>query len=260
MDHLRSPFIAVSALICAAACSCNSDDDSTHVQALSPTRVLDLNDVKQNPATYQWLDFRPNVQKLILSGAAETEHVALLWYTVPDGSVGLHLHAKTESVYVIEGTQTDAKGVYPTGTVYFNPPGSGHALMNSSGLFILAYASPPDFANTSAIEEYTPVRIDTAAPDLTSAYAFEQQEPGVRSFGVPLVSAGGMSAQLIELTAPGGEHGYLGNYLLVLRGQCDIDGVVLDAQKLVVAQTVEPRPFAIRAAADSTCLSMGISF
>jgi hypothetical protein len=259
MDNLRSSFIVASVLVCTAACSCNSDSDSTHVRALSPTTVLDLNDVKQNPAAYEWFDFRPNVQKLILSGAAETEHVALLWYTVTDGSVGLHLHSKTESVYVIEGTQTDAKGVYPTGTVYFNPPGSGHALMNSSGFFILAYASPPDFANTSLIEEYTPVRIDTAAPDLMSAHAFEDKEPGVRTFGVPLVSEGGMSGQFIELGA-GGEHGYVGNYLLVLRGQCDIDGVALGVQTLVVAQTVEPRPFQIGASAGSTCLAMGLSF
>jgi hypothetical protein len=257
MKHLR----ASSVLALAVACiGCNSDADSTHVQALSSKTVLDLNDVKQNPAAYGWVDFRPNVQKLILSGAAETEHVALLWYTVTDGSVGLHFHAKTESVYVIEGTQTDAKGVYPTGTVYFNPPGSGHALMNSSGFFILAYASPPDFASTSSIEEYTPVRIDTAAPDFMTTSAFEQKQAGVRAFAVPLVSAGGLSGEFIELTRPGGGHAYVGNYLLVLRGRCDIDGVALGPQMLVVAPTVEPQPFAVAASEGSSCLAMGISF
>lgn len=259
MDPLRASFIVASTLASAVGLGCNSGADSTRVQALSSNIVLDLEDVKQSPAAYAWIDFRPNVQKLILSGAAETEHVALLWYTVRDGSVGLHYHSKTESVYVIEGTQTDAKGVYPTGTVYFNPPGSGHSLMNSSGFFILAYASPPDFANTSSIEEYTPVRIDTAAPDLTSAYAFEQRQPGIRAFGIPLVSAGGMSGELMELTGPG-DAVYVGNYLLVLRGQCDIDGAVLGAQMLVVAQTVEPQPFKVGAPEGSSCLSMGISF
>ena len=62
------------------------------------------------------MDFRPNVQKLILAGAPETEHIAILWYTVTDGGVGLHYHAKTESVYVIDGTQTDAKGFVTTYT------------------------------------------------------------------------------------------------------------------------------------------------
>lgn len=100
---------------------------------LAASTVIDLNNVKVNPSSYSWFDFRPNVKKLILAGAAETEHIAVLWYTVTDGAVGLHYHSKTESVYVIDGTQTDAKGVYPTDTVYFNPPGSGHEIMKSSG-------------------------------------------------------------------------------------------------------------------------------
>jgi len=118
---------------------------------LSSATVLDLNDLKANPTPYSWFDFKPNVEKLILAGAADSQHVAILWYTTPDGGVGLHYHAKTESVYVIDGTQTDAKGVYPTGTVYFNPPGSGHQITNSTGFFILAYAAPPDFTSTSLI-------------------------------------------------------------------------------------------------------------
>ena len=46
-----------------------------------------------------WCQFRPNLNKLILSGAADTEHVSILYYPVEDGSVGLHYHSKTESVY-----------------------------------------------------------------------------------------------------------------------------------------------------------------
>ena len=43
------------------------------------------------------------MKKLVLAGVPESEHVAILWYTITDGAVGLHYHAKTESVYVIEG-------------------------------------------------------------------------------------------------------------------------------------------------------------
>lgn len=46
-----------------------------------------------------WCQFRPNLNKLILSGAAETEHIAILWYPIANGSVGLHYHGKTEPVY-----------------------------------------------------------------------------------------------------------------------------------------------------------------
>jgi hypothetical protein len=254
MHHLRAASFWV------ALCSCTTGNDSTDIQSLSTKTVLHLVDVKTNPTSYEWFDFRPNVKKLILSGAAETEHVAILWYTVADGSVGLHFHSKTESVYVIEGTQTDAKGVYPTGTVYFNPPGSGHAISDSSGFFILAYASPPDFGNTASIEEYTPLRIDTRDPELRTKYTFEPLGAGVRAFQAPLDSGGGMSGALMELTASEAAHDYVGNYLLVLEGPCDIDGAVLEAQQLVVAKTIEPQQFRLSAVGQSACLALGVSF
>lgn len=69
-------------------------------------KVVDLTALTKNPNAYEWFDFRPKLRKLILAGGADSEHIALLWYTVNDGRVGLHRHAKTESVYVIKGTQT----------------------------------------------------------------------------------------------------------------------------------------------------------
>jgi len=226
---------------------------------LAASTVLDVNDVKTNPEPYAWFDFRPNVKKLILAGAAETEHIAILWYTVADGGVGLHYHSKTESVYVIDGTQTDAKGVYTNGTVYFNPPGSGHQITNSSGFFILAYAAPPDFVNTGLIEEYTPVRIDTSAADLTTTYDFVEQAAGVQTYAVPLVEAGGLSSQLLETTSAT-PLAYEGNYLLVLKGSCDVEGVTLAPGMLVVAKALEPQPYAVSASTGNTCLALGVSF
>jgi ChrR-like protein with cupin domain len=270
MNYLHKLPILVSLLVGAAACG--SDDDSTDMtqtpevpdgidmEGLSTKTELDLADVKANPDAYDWFDFRPNVLKLILSGAAETEHVAILWYTVTDGAVGLHYHSKTESVYVIDGTQTDAKGVYPTGTVYFNPPGSGHQIMNSSGFFVLAYASPPDFMSTDLIGEYTPVRIDTADPDLMSGYPLVEDEPGMRAFDVPLDSEGGMSGKFIELTSGDLEYRYEGNYVLVLEGSCDIEGKAFGAQMLVVAKELAPEAFDVAATEGSSCLAMGVSF
>jgi hypothetical protein len=178
---------------------------------------------------------------------------------VPDGGVNLHYHAKTESVYVIDGTQTDAKGVYPTGTVYFNPPGSGHQITNSSGFFILAYASPPDFANTDQIGEYMPVRIDAADPELTEVYTFEEEERGVRIFNPALDGMGGLSAEFLEITSSG-KYVFEGNYLLVLEGSCDIQGVACAKNTLVVAETLEPESYAVTASGDSSCLALGVSF
>src|SRR3954452_14402017 len=143
MNSFWASCIVVCGLVGASACS--STDDPVQPKELSTATAFDLADVKANPGSYEFMDFKTNVKKLILAGAPETEHIAILWYTVTDGGVGLHYHAKTESVYVIDGTQTDAKGTYPTGTVYFNPPGSGHQITDSSGFFVLAYAAPPHF-------------------------------------------------------------------------------------------------------------------
>jgi ChrR Cupin-like domain len=227
--------------------------------ALASFTVLNVNELKNDPERYDWFDFRPNVQKLILAGEAETEHIAILWYTVADGGVGLHYHSKTESVYVIDGTQTDAKGVYENGTVYFNPPGSGHQITDSSGFFILAYAAPPDFASTALIGEYSPVRIDTTASDLTTAYDFVERADGVLSHRVPLAEEGGLSAELLSTTSST-PYTLEGNYLLVLEGSCDIEGVTFEQGTLVVARGVAPQAYSVNAAENATCLTLHVSF
>jgi hypothetical protein len=226
---------------------------------LSQSTILDLKDLQANPSDYDFFTFRPNLEKLILSGDAATEHISILWYTIPDGTVGLHYHAMTESVYTIEGTQADAKGVYPTGSLYFNPPGSGHEVTDSTGFFILAYASPPDFANTDLIEEYTPVQINTADPDLVTRYPFEPRQDGVSVYTIPLDLEGGIRSEFIQSTATQ-SYGYDGNYVLVLRGHCTIDGTTFGADTLVVATTIETQSYEISAAEGSTCLALGLAF
>ncbi len=243
--------------------ACGSDDaakgTTTPSAALEASTVLDLSDVKTNPEDYEWFDFRPNVQKLILAGAAESEHIAILWYTVADGAVGLHYHAQTESVYVVDGTQTDAKGVYDTGSVYFNPPGSGHEIKDSSGFFLLSYAAPPDFMATDQIGEYTPIRLDTEDSNLTRDYPFDEQSDGVGVFSVPLDSSGGLSAELIHIDAPG-SYDFEGNYLLVLEGSCDVEGRTFSEDWLVVTRSVETEQYRASASGAGPCLLLGVSF
>jgi hypothetical protein len=242
-----------------ALSGCAGDEEDPPVPNPNAPLVLDLDDLKENPDGYEWFDFRPNVLKLILAGAAETEHIAILWYTVEDGAVGLHYHSKTESVYVIDGQQTDGKGSYPTGTVYFNPPGSGHEISDSSGFFLLAYSAPPDFMATDQIEAYEPVTIDTTVDDMTSEHPFEEEQTDVRKFEVPLVEDGGLGAAFIE-TSSTDEYTYTGNYLLVLDGDCTIDGITYDADTLVVQKELEPAPFVVSGSSDFTCLALGLSF
>ncbi|MDX2216326.1 MAG: cupin domain-containing protein [Oculatellaceae cyanobacterium bins.114] len=226
---------------------------------LSNSTIVDLNDLTANPENYDFFNFRPNLEKLILSGAADTQHISILWYTVPDGRVGLHYHAMTESVYAIDGTQTDAKGVYPTGSLYFNPPGSGHEISNSTGFFILAYAAPPDFANTALIQDYTPVQINTAAPDLETLYPFETVQDGVSVYNISLDPQGGMSSKFVQTTSSQ-PYEYIGNYLLVLRGVCTINGTSFGENMLVVATTIETQSYNVSASESNSCLALGLSF
>jgi hypothetical protein len=257
MNSFRASSIVVCGLICSTACS--SSDEPSKPKELTSAVAYDLDDIKTNPEQYDWFDFRPNIKKLILAGVAESQHIAILWYTVTDGGVALHYHAETESVYVIDGTQTDAKGSYPTGSVYFNPPGSGHQVTDSTGFFVLSYAAPPDFASTDLIGEYEPVRIDTTDPDLTGTYPFVEQKAGVKTFAVPLDSEGGLSAEFVETSSADG-YAFTGNYLLVLKGSCDIEGLGFGEQKLIVTKTVEPQPLDVAATKGNTCLAMGVSF
>lgn len=239
--------------------STSSTDLQQNAPSLSRSTIVDLQDLKTNPKHYDFFTFRPNLAKLILSGTAATRHISILWYTLPNGSVRLHYHSMTESVYTINGTQTDAKGVYPTGPLYFNPPGSGHAISDSTGFFILAYASPPDFKKTDLIKDYTPMHINTAAPDLEARYPFKQQQDDVWVYHVPLDPQGGMRCEFIKSTSSKG-YTYTGNYLLVLRGSCHIDGTTFNDDKLVVATTIEPQSYDVSAAKDSSCLLLGVSF
>ncbi|PSN12622.1 hypothetical protein C7293_19370 [filamentous cyanobacterium CCT1] len=226
---------------------------------LGHSTIVDLNQLTANPSNYDFFTFRPNLEKLILSGEADTEHISILWYTVPDGSVGLHYHAMTESVYTIDGTQTDAKGVYPTGSIYFNPPGSGHEVSDSTGFFLLAYAAPPDFANTSLIEDYTPIQIDTTAPDLEASYPFVDKQEGVSVYEVPLDAEGGITSEIIKTTSASA-YEYTGNYLLVLEGSCSINSTTFGENMLIVATTVETQTYSVSTAEGGSCLALGLSF
>lgn len=227
---------------------------------LSSSTIVDLNELITNPSSYDFFAFRPNLKKLILSGTADTRHISILWYTVPSGSVGEHHHAMTESVYTVEGKQTDAKGTYPTGSIYFNPPGSSHEISDSTGFFILAYASPPNFVSTNLIEaDYTRVRINTAAEDLESIYPFKNQPDGFGIYDIPLDPTGGMSSQIIKSTSTG-RYQYQGNYLLVLKGSCDINGTTFNQNMLVVATTVENQSYEISSRENNNCLALGLSF
>src|SRR3954470_24739558 len=73
--RLMHSFLASSMALCGFACltACSSTDESSKPKELSSATAFDLDDIKTQPTAYDFIDFKPNVQKLILAGAPETE-------------------------------------------------------------------------------------------------------------------------------------------------------------------------------------------
>lgn len=112
---------------------------------------------------------------------------------------------------------------------------------------------------TNLIGPYTPVRIDTSAADLTTQLAFSPKSMGVRTYAPPLDATGGLKAELIEITAAV-DYEFKGNYLLVLKGSCQIQGMTYGEDILVVTRGVVPLAYQIAAPPASSCLAMGVGF
>lgn len=78
--------------------------------------------------------FRRGVEILpILEGAPA---VALLRYA-PGSRVPAHLHTGLETIYVLEGAQSDERGTYPEGALVLNPEGTRHSVWSDEGCVVL---------------------------------------------------------------------------------------------------------------------------
>lgn len=62
--------------------------------------------------------------------------VALLRYQ-PGASVPRHLHMGLETILVLQGTQSDERGDYPTGSLILNPEGTAHSVWSTEGCVVL---------------------------------------------------------------------------------------------------------------------------
>ncbi len=109
------------------------------------------------------------------------------------------------------------------------------------------------------IGEYEPVRIDTTSAKLESELTFEKGPGGVRLHRLALDPRGGMSAELIHIAASA-NYTYRGNYLLTLKGDCEIEGRHLRQGTLMVATTIEPQSYVVRPGKGAACFALGVSF
>ncbi|MCH8466094.1 MAG: cupin domain-containing protein [Roseinatronobacter sp.] len=68
--------------------------------------------------------------------------VALLRYQ-PGACVPHHEHTGLETILVLEGTQSDERGDYPSGTLVLNPKGSAHSVWSANGCTVLIQWESP---------------------------------------------------------------------------------------------------------------------
>lgn len=72
----------------------------------------------------------------LVDGGTDTASVAVLRYR-PGASVPLHVHHGLETVLVLEGSQSDERGRYRSGSIVFNAAGTEHSVRSDDGCVVL---------------------------------------------------------------------------------------------------------------------------
>ncbi len=96
---------------------------------------------------YQFGPFREGIEIAYLIEGEPA--VALLRYA-PDARVPEHRHPRLETVYILEGSQRDERGVYSVGDVVFNTEGSMHSVVSDQGCVVLIqWTKPIEFVDAA---------------------------------------------------------------------------------------------------------------
>lgn len=87
--------------------------------------------------------FKPGIEvHFLLRGKPE---IAILKYA-PGASAPLHLHEAAESILMLDGCQSDARGTYCAGDFVINLEGSQHSVTSPKGcVALLQWAHPVTF-------------------------------------------------------------------------------------------------------------------
>lgn len=95
------------------------------------------------------LDFVPFREGIEIAKILEGEPALAILRYQPGATVPAHRHPAPETVLVLEGSQTDDNGHYPTGTLIVNTTGSSHNVWSTDGCVVLVqWAKPIEFSGT----------------------------------------------------------------------------------------------------------------
>jgi anti-sigma factor ChrR (cupin superfamily) len=95
------------------------------------------------PERFKWEPFRPGVEiSRIYGGESGASSAALLRYAA-GASVPRHVHGGHEHIIVLQGSQRDEHGSYPTGSMLVHRPGTNHRVESPEGCIVLAIWERP---------------------------------------------------------------------------------------------------------------------
>ena len=105
--------------------------------------LSDLLSLAAKPEQLDWQPFRPGIEIHRLYQTVTDGPAAALLKYAPGATVPAHDHSGYEHIIVLSGSQQDERGVYPTGTLVINPPGSGHTVTSEAGCIVLIIWEKP---------------------------------------------------------------------------------------------------------------------
>ncbi|MGR3367894.1 MAG: cupin domain-containing protein [Sagittula sp.] len=103
-----------------------------------PLSIADLTSGSWRDMTFA--PFRDGIEMCTI--AEGTPQVALLRYE-PGAAAPRHRHSGMETVLVLDGSQSDENGHYPTGSLVLNPEGSVHTVRSDEGCVVLIQWTKP---------------------------------------------------------------------------------------------------------------------
>jgi anti-sigma factor ChrR (cupin superfamily) len=108
-----------------------------------PEECRDLFNLAGYQENIPWVPYKDGVDIFRFYGDGLTGPAAALLRYRPGGEVPLHEHVGYEHILVLAGSQRDENGVYSTGHIAINPPGTRHKVISETGCIVLAIYEKP---------------------------------------------------------------------------------------------------------------------
>ena len=110
---------------------------------LQHLQVHDLLDAQKTIAERDWQELRPGVMVSYLYQENDQGMSAALLHYAPQARVPRHEHLGYEHIFILEGSQQDANGIYEQGSLLIHRKGTQHEVYSEQGCLALAVWQQP---------------------------------------------------------------------------------------------------------------------